>query len=116
MTYDALFVQHGKTDVIKLKFYRVSNNRGDRRFSIETIKRKMESGEINEGDLLYISIFKQTDGTPVISILLTIFQPKMIYSMPLVWMPLPICSIESNLAYMKLFMVVSLIIQKDTVQ
>ena len=69
VTYDALFVQHGKTDVIKLKFYRVSNNRGDRRFSIETIKRKMESGEINEGDLLYISIFKQTDGTPVIYII-----------------------------------------------
>ena len=29
----------------------------------------MESGEINEGDLLYISIFKQTVGTPVIYII-----------------------------------------------
>ena len=44
VTYDALFVQHGKTDVIKLKFYRVSNNRGDRRFFFFFIKRKMESG------------------------------------------------------------------------
>mgnify|MGYP004514820377 FL=1 len=66
ISYDALFVQNGKKELIKLKFYRVANNRGDRRFSIETIKRRIENGEINEGDLLYISIFRQTNGIPLI--------------------------------------------------
>lgn len=66
ISYDALFVQHGKTEVVKLKFYRVSNSRGDRRFSIETIKRRMANGEINVGDLLYISAFRQENGEPLI--------------------------------------------------
>lgn len=66
ISYDALFVQNGKKELIKLKFYRVANNRGDRRFSIETIKQRMANGEINEGDLLYISIFRQTNGIPLI--------------------------------------------------
>lgn len=69
ITYDAYFIQNGKTDVIKLKFYKVANNRGDRRFSIEKLKRKMENGEINEGDLLYISIFRQANGIPRIYII-----------------------------------------------
>ena len=69
ITYDALFVQRGRTDIVKLKFYRVANNRGDRRFSIETIRHKMECGEINEGDLLYISVFRDTNGQPVIYII-----------------------------------------------
>ena len=68
VSYDALFIQYGKTDVVRLKFYRVSNNRGDRRFSIETIKRRMANGEINEGDLLYISVFRQANGEPLIYI------------------------------------------------
>ena len=66
ISYDALFVQNGKKELIKLKFYRVANNRGDRRFSIETIKQRMANGEINEGDLLYISMFRQTNGIPLI--------------------------------------------------
>ena len=68
LSYNALFVQKGKTEVIRLKFYRVANKRGDRRFSIETIKRKMNSGEINEGDLLYISAFRQVSGEPLLFI------------------------------------------------
>lgn len=68
VSYDALFIQNGKTEVVKLKFYRVANDRGDRRFSIETIKHRMENGEINEGDLLYLSIFRQSNGTPQIYI------------------------------------------------
>lgn len=40
---------------VKLKFYRVKNLRGDRRFSIETIKRKFQNGIFHSGDLLYIS-------------------------------------------------------------
>lgn len=53
---------------VKLKFYRVNNSRGDRRFSIETIKRKTQNGILNEGDLLYFSVYKETDGTPSIFI------------------------------------------------
>ena len=69
ITYDAYFIQNVKTDFIKLKFYKVANTRGDRRFSIEKLKRKMENGEINEGDLLYISIFRQANGIPRIYII-----------------------------------------------
>lgn len=69
ISFNALFIQNGKTDIIKLKFYKVSNKRGDRRFSIETIKRKMKNGEINEGDLLYISIFRQKNGIPLIYVI-----------------------------------------------
>lgn len=69
IVYNALFIQNGKTDLVSLKFYRVANKRGDRRFSIETIKRRMADGEINEGDLLYISVFRQSNGNPLIYII-----------------------------------------------
>ena len=69
ITHNALFIQHGKTDVIKLKFYRVSNTRGDKRFSIENLKRRTKYGDINQGDLLYISIFRQANGIPLIYII-----------------------------------------------
>lgn len=66
ISYNALFIQDGKTDIVRMKFYRVNNARGDRRFSVERIRKRMENGEINEGDLLYISVFRQPDGNPVI--------------------------------------------------
>lgn len=66
MVHDALFVQQGKTEQVRLKFYRVANSRGDRRFSIETIKRRMNDKEINEGDLIYISVFRKSSGDPQI--------------------------------------------------
>lgn len=69
IVHKALFVQNGKTEMVKMKFYRVANDRGDRRFSIETIKRKMQEQEINEGDLLYISVFVKPDGKPQIYII-----------------------------------------------
>lgn len=69
IVHHALFVQNGKTEMVKLKFYRVANDRGDRRFSIETIKRRMQAQEINEGDLLYISVFVSADGRPQIYII-----------------------------------------------
>lgn len=50
------------TENVRLKFYRVNNERGDRRFSIETIKRKCSEGVVNEGDLLYISAYTGNDG------------------------------------------------------
>lgn len=65
-THNALFIQDGKTEIVKLKFYRVANDRGDRRFSIETIKRRTQLYEINEGDLLYISVFAKPNGRPQI--------------------------------------------------
>lgn len=67
--YKALFIQSGKTELINLKFYRVKNIRGDKRFSIEKIKTRMNKGEINEGDLLYFSIFRRQDGEPQIYII-----------------------------------------------
>lgn len=69
ISYNALFIQQGKAESIKLKFYRVANKRGDRRFSIETLKRRMQDKEINVGDLLYISVFKDDIGTPQIFII-----------------------------------------------
>lgn len=66
ITSTALFLQKSKTEQIKLKFYRVKNDRGDRRFSIETIKRRSAAREVNEGDLIYISILKKEDGSPLI--------------------------------------------------
>lgn len=69
IVHHALFIQNGKTEMVKLKFYRVANDRGDRRFSIETIKRRMQNQEIHEGDLLYISIFVNPDGRPQIYII-----------------------------------------------
>ncbi len=66
---EALFIQAGKTEKVKLKFYRVTNNRGDRRFSIETIKKRTENKEINEGDLLYISAYNKSGGESQIYII-----------------------------------------------
>ena len=68
ISHEALFIQHGKTEVVGLKFYRVSNDRGDRRFSIETLKKRMANMEVNVGDLLYISAFRQESGEPRIYI------------------------------------------------
>lgn len=62
----AIFIQAKKTENVRLKFYRVANSRGDRRFSIETVKKKMYNKDINEGDLLYISVFRKADGQPQI--------------------------------------------------
>lgn len=62
----AKFIQAGKVESVKLKFYRVTNSRGDRRFSIETIKRRMRDKELNEGDLIYFSIYKNNANQPQI--------------------------------------------------
>lgn len=62
----AKFIQADKTESVKLKFYKVTNNRGDRRFSIQTIKQRMRDQELNEGDLIYFSIYKDNDNEPQI--------------------------------------------------
>lgn len=68
----AKFVQNGKCDDVNLKFYLVNNKRGDRRFSIETIRRKNVDREINVGDLLYFSTMKNSSSeTEIIMINLT---------------------------------------------
>lgn len=69
IVHDALFIQKEKIEKVKLKFYRVTNARGDRRFSIETIKKRFQTKEINEGDLLYMSVFVKSDGRPQIYII-----------------------------------------------
>jgi hypothetical protein len=53
----ASFIKDDGIEPVKLKFYKVANRRGDRRFSIETIKKKMKDGVINEGDLIYFSLY-----------------------------------------------------------
>lgn len=67
--YTSKLILPDKIDSVKLKFYRVNNSRGDRRFSIETIKRKSQNGIFNAGDLLYISIYNDFHNTPNIYII-----------------------------------------------
>lgn len=59
-----VFINEQHPEPILLKFYRVNNSRGDRRFSIELLKQRMRDKEINEGDLIYISVFIALDGFP----------------------------------------------------
>ena len=54
--HNALFIQAGHTDWMRLNFYRVRNERGDRRFSIDSIRNRYDSGQIDIGDLLYFSV------------------------------------------------------------
>ena len=62
----ALYIQADKTTPVKLKFYRVSNQRGDRRFSLQTIKRKAANGEMNVDDLLYFSTYRDENDEPIV--------------------------------------------------
>ncbi len=62
VSLNALYIGKNSVESIGMKFYRVSNQRGDQRFSIETLKRRMQEEQIKVGDLLYISIFKESDG------------------------------------------------------
>lgn len=66
ITASALFVQKAKAEPLTLKFYRVKNTRGDRRFSIETIKKRAAARELNVGDLIYLSVLKKEDDSPLI--------------------------------------------------
>ena len=56
LEFPSTLILPDETKKVKLKFYRVNNSRGDRRFSIETIKRKYQNGIFYSGDLLYISL------------------------------------------------------------
>lgn len=68
----AKFIQNGKCYDVNMNFYLVSNKRGDRRFSIETIRRKNANKEINIGDLIYFSTMKNSnDQIEIIMINLT---------------------------------------------
>lgn len=66
--YPSSLILPDRVETVKLKFYRVNNTRGDRRFSIETIKRKSHEGILIDGDLLYISVYRNSDGHPEIFI------------------------------------------------
>lgn len=50
----ATFIEPDCTSSIELKFYRVNNSRGDRRFSIDHIKKRARERKLNEGDLICI--------------------------------------------------------------
>ena len=50
-----LLLEEGE-QTVRLRFYRVANRRGDRRFSIETIGKKARLGLVSEGDLLYFTV------------------------------------------------------------
>ena len=52
------YLLNNSTNELQLNFYIVTNTRGDRRFSITTIKKHQSSGILNEGDLLYFTFFK----------------------------------------------------------
>ena len=66
--FPSVLILPDRTEAVKLKFYRVNNMRGDRRFSIETIKKKYRDGIFEDGDLLYISCYKNNMGKTVIFI------------------------------------------------
>lgn len=69
VSVNALFIQAEKTTKVKLKFYKVSNDRGDRRFSLQTIKRKTEDEEMNVDDLLYFSTYRDENDEPIVYII-----------------------------------------------
>ena len=54
--HSALLLLPEETQTVRLRFYRVANRRGDRRFSIETLGRKARQGILSEGDLLYFTV------------------------------------------------------------
>lgn len=64
--FSSKFILPDRVETVNLTFYRVNNARGDRRFSIETIKKKYHDGMISDGDLLYISVYRTTEGLPAI--------------------------------------------------
>lgn len=64
----SIMILPNKVDEVKLKFYKVNNARSDRRFSIETIKRRFHEGILRDGDLLYISEYTDKVGKPRIFI------------------------------------------------
>lgn len=71
VVHEAIFIQKDEIETTKFNFYRVTNKRGDRRFSIETLKQKVKCGKLNEGDLLYFGIFKHEDEKLIYMINLT---------------------------------------------
>jgi len=62
IVHNALLISDKHVSNVNLKFYKVAGTRGDRRFSIETIKKKMRENVLNEGDLLYFSTFENGFG------------------------------------------------------
>lgn len=53
---NALFLCNDMQLEIKMNFYRVTNTRGDRRFSIYGINKLLSNRKINIGDLLYLTV------------------------------------------------------------
>lgn len=82
--HTAKFISRDREEDIEMNFYKVSNKRSDRRFSIYGIKKLFRDRVVHIGDLMYITVvtdgpFRQivilntTKNTPTEGILLSIF-------------------------------------------
>lgn len=69
---NTLFLSNNTEKKLIVNFYRVNNKRSDPRFSIELIRRQVEESFINIGDLLYISVYNQSNIPQLIIINITI--------------------------------------------
>ena len=49
------FIQASEVEEVQMSFYRVNNNRGDRRFSISSMRQRANEGQMRAGDLIYFS-------------------------------------------------------------
>lgn len=64
----AKFIINSEVEEMTMNFYRVNNNRGDRRFSIYKIGKLSLENKLKEGDLLYITI-NSTGNSPQIMLM-----------------------------------------------
>ncbi|WP_340011906.1 MvaI/BcnI family restriction endonuclease [Paenibacillus sp. FSL H7-0690] len=62
----AIFLCNDMQLETKMNFYRVANNRGDRRFSIYGISKLLSNRKVNVGDLLYLTVTVGPNPTVVI--------------------------------------------------
>lgn len=79
------FIQASGVEEVQMSFYRVNNSRGDRRFSISSMRQRANEGQMRVGDLIYFStrplenghakvfFVNLTENTPSESILSAVF-------------------------------------------
>lgn len=64
VTLPAYFLQKDGPELLSLSCYLTKNQRGDPRFSIPHLKRRMKDGTIRVGDLLYFSVYRDENNQP----------------------------------------------------
>ncbi|HBT79693.1 MAG TPA: restriction endonuclease [Selenomonas sp.] len=62
VTLPAVLLSCDETMPVNIKFYMVTNARGDRRFSIERIKNKVQEQVFSIDDMLYFGVHRQPNG------------------------------------------------------